>query len=63
MADLVWRYQVVFHTVDMQTENLFEFNTRPSVRGHKYKLHKKHSASQVRATFFCERVRFQLMLT
>jgi len=40
----------------MQTENLFEFNARPSARGHQYKLYKKHSASQVRAIFFCEHV-------
>ena len=38
LADLVWCYKVLFRTVDMQTENLFEFNTRPSARADQYKL-------------------------
>jgi len=42
--------------VDINTDNFFSYNSSVTTRGHKYKLYKKRTVSNVRATFFSERV-------
>jgi len=56
LADLVWCYKVVFGMVDINTDDFLSCNSSVTTRGHKYKLFKKRTVSNVRATFFSERV-------
>ena len=56
LTDLCWCYKIVFGLVDTDIDDFFELSTVTHTRGHKYKLFKKHSALNVRSSFFSERV-------
>ena len=47
LADLVWCYKVVFGMVDINTDDFFSYNSSVTTRGHKYKLYKKRTVSNV----------------
>ena len=54
-----WRhncYKILFGLVDLQASDFVEWAPCQNTRGHKFKLYKKSCSTQVRSTFFSERV-------
>ena len=56
--DLYWCYKLVFGLVDVHNDhcNLFVLKSDCVTRGHPYKLSRRHCTSNVRSSFFSERV-------
>jgi len=55
-ADLICCYKILFGLTDLQASEFYVKAPLRIMRGHSYKLYKKHSSSTVRAKFFNERI-------
>jgi len=53
-ADLLWCYNTVFGMFDLNFDKLFEWSPHLGTRGHKYKLRKMLTCTQIRSEFFSE---------
>jgi len=53
--DLTWCYKILFGHVNLNSIDFFQLSPTPT-RGHAYKLYKSYNSSNVRKSFFSERV-------
>ena len=54
--DLIWCYKILFGVVETPVDNFFEFSLVKHMRGHCFKLFKRHSNTCARSSFITEHV-------